>query len=903
MKNDLEDIKKTIEQSEKLTESEKEALLNSVKSVDKEIAILEFKLERTEKVKRTTSVLLEETIDELEKKRQAIEEKNRELEIETALERVRAKTMAMHKSEELSETASVMFQELKKLKINSIRTGVCIFDFEHDSAELWLATEDGDKTETKVLGKVSGDMHPMYRQWIDAGAKKEKLFQYKISGNEVADYYRIANDRLNLPRQTDYNKSEIYYGFFFDGGSINVIAAEPLTEEELNIGSRFANVFGLLYRRFLDLQKAEAQAREAQIEAALERVRARTMAMQKSEELSETAALLFRELKSLEKIPLRLGIVTYDEEKKAFKNWVTDQNGMQLTNAHYSSIDEPTTYKKIYRAWKENKESLIVDLTGHELEEWLLYVKKELKLYVDESQIKNRRIHYMAFFNYGFLMCSFHEPMDDKFIRLFTRFAKVFDQTYTRFLDLKKAEEQAREAIKQASLDRVRGEIASMRTSEDLNRIPPVIWRELQALEVPFIRCGVFIVNEENEKVQVYLTTPNGKALGVLHLSFDANEIITNTVDYWKKQQIYKTHWDREEFINWTKSMMELGQVQSAETYQGSAEAPESLNLHFVPFRQGMLYVGNVSPLTDEKLDLVKTLAEAFSIAYARYEDFKNLEEAKNKIELTLDELKAAQTQLIQSEKMASLGELTAGIAHEIQNPLNFVNNFSDVSMELLEELKEEIKSGNAEEVDAIVSDVIQNLEKILHHGRRAEGIVKGMLQHSRGSSGQKMSTDINSLADEYLRLSYHGFRAKDKLFNADFNLEADESLPKIEVIPQDIGRVLLNLINNAFYVVNEKAKQKIEEYKPEVIVSTSSSPFGEGEKRGVKITVTDNGPGIPDSIKEKIFQPFFTTKPTGSGTGLGLSLSYDIVKAHGGEITVSSKENEGTEFIIHLPA
>jgi signal transduction histidine kinase len=300
-------------------------------------------------------------------------------------------------------------------------------------------------------------------------------------------------------------------------------------------------------------------------------------------------------------------------------------------------------------------------------------------------------------------------------------------------------------------------------------------------------------------------------------------------------------------------------------------------------------------------------LSETFSVAYSRYEDFKNIEEAKNQIEKTLSELKATQSQLIHAEKMASLGELTAGIAHEIQNPLNFVNNFSEISKELLDEMKEELASGNLQLASEISDDVIQNLEKILRHGKRADSIVKGMLQHSQTSKGQKELTDINALADEYLRLSYHGLRAKDKSFNSDFKTEFDESLPKINVIPQDIGRVLLNLINNAFYAVKallppEGGIQESDtEYKPMVIVRTGSYLPPSGGMRGAFISVTDNGPGIEKNIIDKIFQPFFTTKPTGQGTGLGLSLSYDIVKAHGGELKVKSVEGEGTEFIVLL--
>jgi len=277
----------------------------------------------------------------------------------------------------------------------------------------------------------------------------------------------------------------------------------------------------------------------------------------------------------------------------------------------------------------------------------------------------------------------------------------------------------------------------------------------------------------------------------------------------------------------------------------------------------------------------------------------KILEEevARQTIELrtSLENLKSTQSQLIQSEKMASLGELTAGIAHEIQNPLNFVNNFSEVNNELIEEMVDEIKKGNQKEAEAIANNIRQNLEKINNHGRRADSIVKGMLQHSRMSSGQKELTDINALCDEYLRLSYHGLRAKDKSFNAGFETNFDPSAGKIKVVPQDIGRVLLNLYNNAFYAVTEKVKTAGNNYEPRIIVGTKKI----NDK--IEIMVKDNGNGIPQKALNKIFLPFFTTKPAGQGTGLGLSLAYDIVKAHRGEIKVDTKEGEGTAFIIQL--
>jgi len=287
------------------------------------------------------------------------------------------------------------------------------------------------------------------------------------------------------------------------------------------------------------------------------------------------------------------------------------------------------------------------------------------------------------------------------------------------------------------------------------------------------------------------------------------------------------------------------------------------------------------------------------------------IEQSNQDLVKALEDIKTTQTQLIHSEKMASLGELTAGIAHEIQNPLNFVNNFSEVNTELIDELKTELATGNTQQAIELANDIKDNEEKINHHGKRADAIVKGMLQHSRSSSGVKEPTDINALCDEYLRLSYHGLRAKDKSFNATMKTDFDNSIGKIDIIPQDIGRVVLNLLTNAFYVVNEKKTlrqaQGDTHYEPTVSIQTKKI----NDK--VEIKVIDNGMGIPQRVLDKIFQPFFTTKPTGQGTGLGLSLSYDIItKGHNGELKVETKEarpddpvgrGEGTTFVITIPS
>ena len=403
-------------------------------------------------------------------------------------------------------------------------------------------------------------------------------------------------------------------------------------------------------------------------------------------------------------------------------------------------------------------------------------------------------------------------------------------------------------------------------------------------------------MDNEHQLIHTFLSTPEGKAIAAFHIPYETPGKIKLIPENWKKKTAYIDHWNDSDFIDFANTLVQQHVIDSSEQYL--AGIPHGgFFLHFIPFLQGMLYVGNTIRLGKDEIGLIESVADAFSTAYARYEDFNKLEAAKKQVDKTLTDLRQTQQQLVQSEKMASLGEMTAGIAHEIQNPLNFVSNFSDVSTELLEEMKQELATGNLQQATEIADDVIQNLEKILLHGKRADGIVKSMLQHSRASSGKKEPTDINALCDEYLRLSFHGLRAKDKTFNAKFETELDPTIGKINIVGQDIGRVILNLINNAFYAVSEKKKQADAGYEPTVTVTTKNLV----DK--VEVKVKDNGAGMSQRVLDKIFQPFFTTKPTGQGTGLGLSLSYDIItKGHGGELKVETKEGEGSVFIISLP-
>jgi len=640
--------------------------------------------------------------------------------------------------------------------------------------------------------------------------------------------------------------------------------------------------------------------RKLEVEASLEKVRNRTMSMRNSSEMSEASAVLFHELSELGIKVIRTGVGIFDDANTAMELWTTSvsDNKEVLQKLDYFSLYIHPVYENLISCRQHRKPYALTKLKGNQVKYYYesmtnFITSQEQQVYNDEEYF------YSFFFEQGTLNVVTQQTLTDDECIVMTQFAHAFGLIYTRFQDLQKAENQTKEVSKEAALDKIRAEIASMRTADDLQHITPLVWKEIIALGVPFSRCGIFIIREDEQIIHAYLSTPEGKSLAVLHLAFDQSETTERMIESWRNKTVYKERWDGEQFQNWIRSMyaQEHHSINDEYAITGSLFGSTVLNLHFIPFSQGMLYIGGHEVIVESEIDMVKSLADTFSVAYARYEDFKQLEEAKNKIELALSELKSTQSQLIQAEKMASLGELTAGIAHEIQNPLNFVNNFSDINKELLDELKTEADKGNLDGVKAIANDIAFNSEKINNHGKRADSIVKGMLQHSRTSSGQKEPTDINALADEYLRLAYHGLRAKDKSFNATTKTEFDNSIDKISVVPQDLGRVILNLINNAFYAVGEKQKQNLSGYEPRVTISTKK------DDNKVEIKVADNGNGIPQKALDKIFQPFFTTKPTGQGTGLGLSLAYDIVtKGHGGELKVETKEGVGSEFIIRLP-
>ncbi|MEP6617638.1 MAG: ATP-binding protein, partial [Ginsengibacter sp.] len=655
-----------------------------------------------------------------------LERGKRQLEMEDALDDVRLRAGAMRSSSELAESSAVLFQQLNKVGINALLTAVGIFDDPNEAMELWLTSYAETGEMIRMLYYFNLHIHPVFENILPARQDNKPYALTILSGHEVRNYYQTMSTYLSVPKQQVFNETEYFYSFFFSGGTINVVTKEPLADEQCTITIRFAQVFGLIYTRFLDLQKAESSAREAQIESALERVRARAQAMHQPEELKDVVFAFRNEMGMLNMDELETcDIYIYDKNSHKSEYWFALRDfrtpGNKIVNNKFEiDLDDTWAGREILQFCNSDVKQTSIGMTEDHLKEWIRYCEARCP----------------SFRNYG---------------------DETIDKSY-----------------------------------------------------------------------------------------------------------------------------------------------------HLFKFSNGAIGQSSASLISEESWDLLKRVASVFSLAYSRFKDLtqaridlQNLKEEKSRAENALAELKATQRQLIQSEKMASLGELTAGIAHEIQNPLNFVNNFSEVNTELIGEMKNEIAKGNMIEVEAIADDIQSNEEKINYHGKRADGIVKGMLLHSAGISGVKDLTDINALCDEYLKLTYHNIKTTDPLFNTTLQTEFDPSLGKINIIPQDIGRVLLNLYTNAFYAVNEKKKTALahnhfsedeqgkgsidKPYDPTISVSTKKN----GDQ--VEIRVADNGNGIPQKALDKIFQPFFTTKPAGQGTGLGLSLSYDIIKAHSGEIKVET--------------
>jgi signal transduction histidine kinase len=873
---------------------------------------------------------------------QKAEDQARESEIQLALERVRARTMAMQNSEELKEVVSVVYKELGNVGIDIHLALILIYDWKSKYMEWWSSGQGIDVLPEKFNIQISPEFerHPWAVRYFEA-QKNEKDFEYYTLEGDIkktADQYLFEETDLkhmpvefkNIMRSYD---SIVLAEAFMKKGVLSISILNELEPIETDLIKRFAKTIDDTFNRVEELRQAESQARESEIQLALERIRARTMAMKSSSELAEVSYLLNKQVVELG-IPTR-GCAFNIYDKTNSKEWFSNLEGTIPT---YITPRE-NIFLTYYEAGQRGEKLFVKEFKGEKIKKHYQYLStlplsdfQGRTIENDLREIPERQIDHVAYFKYGYLLFITLAPAPDVY-GIFIRLAKEFEQTYTRFLDLQKAEAQAREGQIEVAMERIRSKALAMHSSEGLKDVIIELRQQIDSLGELDLEASVIHLYPENETLfeSIAAVRPPGESgeivLANVHFPVDATDQIKHMIEmYHSDIQEYTIEFDKEMAEEWQQVMVRHAPM-IAERRVGFVNnrrlSDHSEFWNFGDFSEGSLLLVTHSPASEDTKTVLRKATAVFDIAYRRFRDLQKAEaqakraeedlikikEARKIAEDALVELKATQAQLIQSEKMASLGELTAGIAHEIQNPLNFVNNFSEVTQELTDELLEERNKEKGERDEGLetelISDIQENLKKINHHGQRASSIVKGMLEHSRTSSGQKELTDINALADEYLRLAYHGLRAKDKSFNADFKTDFDSNLPKIEVIPQDIGRVLLNLINNAFQAVKEEGERRKEQgdlaYKPQVSIQTELTT-----KSSLLIAISDNGPGIPSEIKDKVFQPFFTTKPTGQGTGLGLSLAYDIVKAHGGTLEVATaddgKENR-TVFTLVFPS
>jgi len=851
--------------------------------------------------------------------------KNRELEIEAASERIRAMAMGMQEPNDIMNVLNVMKEEVDTFELGNIATWI------------WTKDEDGlitqwDISEVIEEGNlVNFNLTFDINKWPEVNRhskeweKGRKYYTLNWKGEKLQDIVdevgevdpesgKIFQEAVDAGQIEDYWHAAAP----FSQGVVGLDFTSKPPEMTESILLKMSSAFDMAYQRFEDLQKAEAQAREAKIETALERVRSRTMAMQKSDELNEVSILLYEDLKGLGIIKsfMNCGFMEIDEDNRIQKGWMTRPDGTGMEKFILPMFGDAVLQKR-YDAWKNQEPLFSQTVGGNELQKHIEFVNPQLgSKEVDEmvrKEFPETVIFYCGNFDQGYLSLISGETLTGEEESIFIRFTRVFQQTYTRFLDLQKAEKQAYESKVEASLERVRGMAAAMNHSDDLMQIAEAMFREMEILKINPLRYGLGMIDEEKKEAELWASTvDDGHYLDMLGtLSLTWHPMLQQVLDAWDAQH--------EELIYELKGKelsdyyQKIGQVNPDIPNLKTLQDPKTGIIQYVsffPFKSGALYAFTDGEPGEEGKSILKRFANVFEQAHIRYNDLQVAEkqarlirEERDRLEITLKELEATQDQLVQQEKLASLGQLTAGIAHEIKNPMNFVNNFSEVSVELIEETKEELSAvsdqlsdEDKERVDEaldILNDIDMNLRKINEHGSRADSIVKSMLEHSRGGSGKMEPTDLNGLVKEFTSLSFHGMRAGKNPINVDMEFELDDSIGGVPLVAEDFSRVIVNLVNNAFDAMREKT---IKNYSPKLTVRTRMSDSG------VIIEIEDNGPGIPEEMKDKILQPFFTTKKGTEGTGLGLSITNDIVKAHGGELKIKTEAGNGSVFGITLP-
>ncbi|WP_428235914.1 ATP-binding protein [Gracilimonas sp.] len=662
--------------------------------------------------------------------------------------------------------------------------------------------------------------------------------------------------------------------------------------------------------------------KELEIEAASERMRAVAMGMQKPDDIMLVISTLRKCLADLQVDSLAV-VILIDNEDGTMTQWdITEieKGELKLFQIHMDLKLVPTIAGYYENAEKQS--FVIYEITGEKLnklaQELQIIDKQNGQIFQQaiKDGVISKFFPVVKKFSHGFLEIDFNKKPPQEIETIATKMGNAFEQSYIRFLDLQKAEQQTYESKVEASLERVRGIAAAMNHSDDLRQIAEAMFKEMEMLKINPLRYGLGMINGETKEAEIWASNvDDGSYLDMLGtLSLTWHPMLQKVLDAWEAQHqevIYELK--GKELSDYYQKVGPINpNIPNLEELQDPDTDIEQF-VSFFPFKSGALYAfTNGEPGEDGK-SILKRFANVFEQAHIRYDDLQIAEkqarlirEERDRLEIALKELEATQDQLVQQEKLASLGQLTAGIAHEIKNPLNFVNNFSELSVELIDEAREEIKEINSKfniqnlELSDLLDDIETNLRKIHEHGTRADSIVKSMLEHSRGGSGKMEPTDLNGLVKEFVNLSFHGMRAGKNPINVDMEFDLDDSIGDVPLIAEDFSRVIINLCNNAFDAMREKLNSNDQapnskDYKPKLTVRTYK------KNQATFIEIEDNGPGISPDIKEKILQPFFTTKKGTEGTGLGLSITNDIIKAHGGFLEVSTNQHEGTCLTIKL--
>jgi DNA-directed RNA polymerase subunit N (RpoN/RPB10) len=653
----LENIKKLL-QDTNVPEAEKQLLLKQLSDADKQWAITDFKLDRTEKVKRTTAILLEETIEELEQKRRAVEAQNRELEIETALERVRTVAMAMRKPADLLDICKIVYTELQSLGFVELRNAM--INIHNDDKSSLLNYDYADKSG-KTITDIPYNFHPLVQKQVMVTKNaRDAFFEFSFTGEELKQFREL---RKNNGEQDD-PKLEItdalhYYFFSIGTGSIGISSYSAIPAEKLELLKRFRNVFNLSYQRYTDIALAETQARDVQIELALERVRARTMAMQKSEELAETAYVLLQQFNELGETPDQITIGIVNEKESVIEFWITLE-GKQMDLMVKAGIDEPTVMHKIYKAWKQQKKSLVIDLTGQELTDYINYRNALSGVATSNNNKDDRRVINTAFFSKGLITFSATEPQPIESIFLLERFAAVFDGTYTRFLDLQKAEASAREAQIELGLERVRARAMAMQHSDELAELVDTVFKELTKLDFALSWCMINIIDEPSMSNLVWGANPGiGKAPESYHMLFEDYRFHHEMFKGWKEKQakwvFVLKETEKEIYDDYLFTQTEFRRVPGE--IQKAMRATKQYVASFTFSNFGGLQTVGEEPLSEASMDILARFGKVFDLTYTRFNDLQKAEaQAKEaRIETALERVRAAAMALKRSEDLSAV--------------------------------------------------------------------------------------------------------------------------------------------------------------------------------------------------------------------------------------------------------